>query len=172
MTQNDSAKIAAYPRRAPRLANGLFLGVLAVGAVALLGAALATPAVGAPFGRWRHHSHDAESVKEHARFGAEWMLRYVDASEEQEDQVYGIIDRAVSELFPVTEQHRGHREEMVRILREPEVDRAALEELRRAELELADEASQSLVDALADLVEVLTPEQREELLALGDHFHR
>jgi Spy/CpxP family protein refolding chaperone len=50
------------------------------------------------------------------------------------------------------------------------VDRAGLEEIRKAEIALADEASKKLVQALADVSEVLTPEQRQALLEHAQRF--
>jgi Spy/CpxP family protein refolding chaperone len=50
------------------------------------------------------------------------------------------------------------------------VDRAALEELRRAELQLAEQASTRIVTALGDIADALTPEQRAELLKLAEQF--
>ena len=48
----------------------------------------------------------------------------------------------------------------------------AIDAIRQAELELAEEASSRLVAAFADVAEVLTPEQRAELIELAERFHR
>ena len=55
---------------------------------------------------------------------------------------------------------------------QPEVDRAKLEELRAAELALAESASGVLVEALADVAEALTPAQRAELLEHASRHRR
>ena len=47
-----------------------------------------------------------------------------------------------------------------------------LEDLRRAELQLAESASQRIVTALADVADVLTPEQRAELVKMAERFQR
>jgi Spy/CpxP family protein refolding chaperone len=57
-------------------------------------------------------------------------------------------------------------------LTQPDVDRATLEDLRRAELQLAESASQRIVTALADVSAVLTPEQRVELVKMAERFQR
>jgi hypothetical protein len=54
---------------------------------------------------------------------------------------------------------------------QPAVDRAALEELRRYELQLAETASGRIVTALADVADVLTPEQPGELIRLARELH-
>jgi len=131
----------------------------------------------AGFGR-RHHwggAHggppDPEQAREHAGQAAEWVLRYVDASDEQHARVNAIIARSVGDLFALGDTHREHRDAMLELFRSPEIDRVELDRLRRAELELADGASQTLLDALVEAAEVLTPEQRAELMELGERFH-
>jgi hypothetical protein len=52
------------------------------------------------------------------------------------------------------------------------VDRDVLEGMRASEIERADAASQRLVATLADLADVLTPEQRAELLRTLERWHR
>ena len=59
-----------------------------------------------------------------------------------------------------------------RRLTQPNVDRATLEDLRRAELQLAESASSRIVTALADIADVLTPEQRAELVKMAERFRR
>ena len=71
-------------------------------------------------------------------------------------------------VAPLADPHREHRERMFALLGADEIDRGALEELRAAELALAEQASRAFVSALADLAETLTPEQRAELL---EHRH-
>ena len=123
-------------------------------------------------GRWHGGGHDPELAQERARHVARFVLSYVDATDEQEQQIQAIVARSVDELQALRDEHRAHRDELLRLFQEPAIDRAAVEELRRAELSLADTASQTLAAAFADAAEVLTPEQRTELFALGDRFHR
>jgi len=56
-------------------------------------------------------------------------------------------------------------------LAQPTIDRATLGDIRHAELQLADTASERLVTALADVAEVLTPEQRTRLLEFTSRWH-
>jgi Spy/CpxP family protein refolding chaperone len=119
-----------------------------------------------------HGPRDPEAMREHAELGAEWLLRWVDASEAQHARVREIVAASVEALVPLAEQHRAHHRELVELLAQPTVDRAALEQLRAQELALAETASRALVASLADVAEALTPEQRAELLALAARFRR
>jgi Spy/CpxP family protein refolding chaperone len=121
------------------------------------------------------HGHGArgpEAMREHAELGAEWLLRWVDASDAQQTRVREIVGGSVAALAPLAEQHRAHHREIAELLAQPTIDRAALERVRAQELELADAASRTLVASLADVAEALTPEQRAELLELASRFHR
>ena len=155
-----------------------FVAVVAglVGLILLGSALLSASFAEAGFGR-RHHwgGHggppDPEQARERAEHAAEWVLRYVGASDEQHAQISAIIARSVDDLFALADSHREHREAMLELFRSPEIDRVELEQLRRAELELADGASRNLLEALVEAAEVLTPEQRAELMEFGERFH-
>lgn len=128
------------------------------------------------FGHGRHGFgaqmlKDPAAAKTHAGMAVEWVLRGVDATEDQKQQAKQITDRLIDEMGPVAEKHREHREAMARELAKPQIDREALERLRREEIALADQASKRAVGAIADLGEVLTPEQRAELVAFAHRFH-
>ena len=81
------------------------------------------------------------------------------------------IPAIAQQLIPLGERHREHREAVAHELVKPQIDRAALERLREQGMGLADEASRIVVDGVADLAEVLSPEQRAELLELMHRFH-
>jgi Spy/CpxP family protein refolding chaperone len=115
--------------------------------------------------------HDPAAVKQHAGMALEWLLRGVSASDEQKQRAKRISDGLIDELVPSAERHRQHREAIARELAKPQIDRAAIERLRKEELALADDASRKVSTAVADLAEVLTPEQRAEILDLVQRFH-
>ena len=108
-------------------------------------------------------------MQEHVQIGVKWALRSVDASEEQQQRVSAILAAGLQEATKLKERHQENREAFAAGLAGASVDRAALEEARKAELALAEEASQVLVKTLADAAEVLTPDQRKALL---EHAHR
>jgi Spy/CpxP family protein refolding chaperone len=153
------------------------LSLAGVAGAGVLGALIAMPALGGsggPFGhghggwgRHGHHRFSAEEIRDHV----EWMLRDVDASDEQVERITAIATATASELRGLHEQHRGARDQIAAALGGATVDRAALETLRAEHVAAADEASRKITDALAQVAEVLTPEQRAELVAQHAKLH-
>ncbi len=86
-----------------------------------------------------------------------------DGTESQKTQVAAIAKAALNDLLPLHAQHRAAREQAVKLLTQPTIDRAALEQVRASELQVAEQVSKRLTQALADTAEVLTPEQRVRL---------
>jgi periplasmic protein CpxP/Spy len=113
---------------------------------------------------WGPHAMSPEAAKEHLQLAAKWALRDIDASAEQQERVNAIVGAAVSDLFALRAQHQQNRDAFHAQLGGASVDRAALEEIRKSEMALADEASKRFVQALADVSDVLTPEQRQALV--------
>jgi Spy/CpxP family protein refolding chaperone len=142
-----------------------------------LGGALAGHGFGAGFGGHSRHRfgaqmlEDPDAAKRHAGMAVEWALRGVSATDEQMQRAKGITDRLVDELAPIAAKHREHRQSIHQSLEGGEIDREALEQLRQKEIALADQASKLAVNAIADLGEVLTPQQRQELIAFAHRFH-
>jgi Spy/CpxP family protein refolding chaperone len=99
------------------------------------------------------------------------MLGRVGATEAQREQVKAQLGEALRELGPLREQHRRHRQAILDRLAQPTVDHAALEQLRQAELELAEQASRRLLQTVAEVAEVLTPDQRVALVQRLERFH-
>ena len=148
----------------------IFYGLLGTGALATLVAArpitaaildaggIHRPWAGRWAAHWGHEGMSPEAAKEHLQVATKWALRDVDASQ-------AIAADAVDDLFRLRQRHLENREAFHAQLGGASVDRAALEEIRKSEMALADEASKRVVQALADVSEVLTPEQRQALIA-------
>ena len=174
MTDRNSLEpdVASWPR------NGRALGLMIASLVAILligGALLAASQAGAAsrwFGHrhgWSHgEHHDPERMREHAALAADWIARYVDASDEQRVRLEAIATDGIANVGALAEDHRGGREALIELLAQPVIDRDALEALRAETLELADRGSRLLAASLADAAEVLTPEQRAELIAFAE----
>lgn len=94
----------------------------------------------------------------------------IEASDEQKAQLVTLARSVIDELLPMRDKMKGSREEVIKLLSAPTIDRAALEALRKAKLGEADIASQSLVKAVADAAEILTAEQRATLVARIETF--
>ena len=177
-SQNETTKA-----RPSRLRRGLLYGLLGAGGLAALVVMLAARPImasiqdGAGFhrswhGGWGHHAMNPEAAKEHLQIASKWALRGIDASPAQQDQVNKILGGAVDDLFALRQKHQTNREAFASQLTGPTVDRAALEEIRKSEIALADDASKRLVQALADVADVLTPEQRQALIERVHQHHR
>ena len=103
---------------------------------------------------------------------AEWILKSVDATEAQHEEVKAILGNSIDTLLPIAQNHRDYREELRAELTKPAIDRAALENIRESGVGLMDEVSREMIDTVAAVAEVLTPEQRQELLEMAERFHR
>jgi Spy/CpxP family protein refolding chaperone len=171
----QAGKTRFWGRRRFWITGGVLAGLAAL--VAVTPRAFARGFAGHGFGGHGRHAfgarmmEDPAAAKQHAGMAVEWVLRGVDATQEQKQQAKRITDRLIDELGPLVEKHRGFRESMARELAKPEIDREALERLRREEIALTDQASKLAVGSIADLGEVLTPEQRAELAAFAHRFH-
>jgi periplasmic protein CpxP/Spy len=160
----------------------LIFGLVGAGALVTLVAARPIAAAVQGMGHWHGggwsahfgglRSMSPEAAKEHLQVAAKWMLRDVDATPEQQEKVNAIVAGAVDDLFALRERHQANRLAFHEQLTAAKVDRVALEETRKAEMALADEASKRLVQALADLSDVLTPEQRQALVEKIHHHHQ
>lgn len=159
------------------LASGL-LALLVAGAV--ISAPLVSGARGwlgrQAAGHWggphRIGHADPELARERAAHMVDFVLRGVDATDEQRTKATAIVTVLVDDLFTLRGRHQEHREAIVAELARDQIDRDALEQIRREGLTLVDEASADVVGAIAELAEVLTPDQRRELLAHARRFHR
>lgn len=110
-----------------------------------------------------HGQMDPESMGKRVDKAVDWVLSDVQASAEQKQKVAGIARQAIGELAPLRDQHRAARKRAVELLAAPSVDRAAMESLRAEQMQLAEQASRRMTQALADVADVLTPEQRGRL---------
>ena len=93
----------------------------------------------------------------------ERILDKVDATDAQEDRIWAIVDRTLSELRPVGREFRDSRGKIAELLAAPTIDKAAVETLRAERIAAIDAASKKAVAAIVEAAEVLTPEQRAEL---------
>jgi len=123
-------------------------------------------------GRWCKAAASPEGQRARIVFATDWMLDQVQATDSQRAQVKKIVEDAYGDLVPLRHQHRQHREAFLVAIQQPSIDRATLEGLRQAELQLAETASNRIVTALADVAEVLNPEQRVALVKLAEAFRR
>ena len=100
------------------------------------------------------------------------MLDAVGASEDQKTKIGSILHAGFEPMAKVHEDMDNTHKALHQILAASTVDRAALEQLRAAEVAKIDSASRAATGAMADAAEVLRPDQRAKLAALAaEHGH-
>ena len=148
--------------------------VLAVGVLSLVVLGGASVAAASHFGGpgfFHRGPMDPETAKEHIELVSAFALSKIDATDEQQVEIQGLLRATVDDLADVAAEHRVGREAFHDLLLQETVDRAALEEIRLAQMALADQASRRVVETLADVAEALTLEQRLELVELAARHH-
>jgi protein CpxP len=91
------------------------------------------------------------------------MAIELDATADQQVKVATIAKAAVADLRPLHEKAHAARAQAVTLLTAPTIDRSAIERLRAEQIGLAETASKRIAQALADVADVLSPEQRRKL---------
>jgi periplasmic protein CpxP/Spy len=143
-----------------------------VGVAALAGLFAARPmAAAVQGGLHRMHGHGGwhaggspEAMREHVQVALKYGLKELDTTEDQQQKIGAIASAAIDDLMALKDRHHANHEQMVAALSGPNVDRAQLEQARKAGIAMADQASRRLAQAFADAAEVLTPEQRQAAL--------
>lgn len=151
-------------------------GIAAVVGATLTGLGAAVFAHGGPGGGWggpggwhSRHNVSPELRAKRVDLMIETMLDGIDVSADQKSRINAIATATMKEMQPLREQRFEARREAMSILTQPTVDRAKIEAFRVEKLKLADAASLRLTRGIADVAEVLTPEQRT---ALAEKFSR
>jgi periplasmic protein CpxP/Spy len=86
-----------------------------------------------------------------------------DATTDQQVKIANIAKAAVADLRPLHEKAHATRAQAITLLTAPTIDRSAIERLRAEQIGLAETASKRIAQALADVAEVLSPEQRRKV---------
>jgi Spy/CpxP family protein refolding chaperone len=91
------------------------------------------------------------------------MAIELDATADQQAKIAGIAKSAVGDLRALREKAQAARAQAVTLLTAQTIDRTAIERLRTEQIALAETASKRIAQALADVAEVLNPEQRKKV---------
>ena len=114
---------------------------------------------------------DLAQVDEHLERMLKHLYVEIDATDEQKQKLAPIVKQAAKDLLPLREKMQGARKRAVELLTGDAIDRAAIEALRAEHLQLAEQASRRIAQALADAAEVLTLVQRKELAGRINRWH-
>jgi protein CpxP len=146
-----------------------------VAGAALAGSIVAMAATGMGADGFHHGmmggSYSAAEVTEHVDHVLKHLYSEVDATDAQKAQITPLVKQALNDLLPMHTQLQAAHGQAIQALTQNTVDRAALEAARVAHLQLADLASKRLTQLLADVDEVLTPDQRTALAAHLKEMH-
>ena len=172
ITQTPQPSHSPKPTPRRRFLIGAVLATLAAGTIAGFGARAF--AHGSWGGGWHRGGFmgaqlDPAAVDERLDRMLKHFYVEIDATDVQKQQLAPIVKAAARDLLPLAGQMRDTRRQALELLSQPSVDRGALEALRAEKLRLAEQASRRLTAALADVADVLTPEQRR---ALAEHAQR
>ena len=133
---------------------------------------------GAGFGALAHGRRggrgpiDPAQIEEHLDRMLKHAYVEIDATPEQQQRIDPIVKQAAEELRPLRAKVREARREGLKLFSAESIDRGAIERLRLEQMASADAASKRFTRALADVAEVLTPEQRKTLAArFARHAH-
>jgi periplasmic protein CpxP/Spy len=147
-------------------------------AIAGLATVIGVKAIAHAGGPWRWHRAgfmgaplDPARVDEHLDRMLKHLYVEIDATDAQRQQLAPIVKSAARDLLPVRAKMHEARRQAVELLSREHVDRAALEALRADQLRLVEQASMRLTQTLADVADILTPEQRKQLAERIGRWH-
>ena len=173
MTFDDDGYEAERPAREAghglrpyrRILIALTLGIAAIMATAAMADWRGHGARHGGFG----HDADPEAMREHVSFALEWGLRKLEATPEQQTKIQAIADDTLTKMLALRDERHADHAALRELVLADELDREAIDALRAEHIALADRASRELVAAATDAFEVLTPEQRRQLV---DHLEQ
>ena len=108
---------------------------------------------------------DPARAEEHLDRMLKHMYVEIDATDAQKQKIDPIAKQAAKDLRPLREKARDARLKSVELLSADKIDRGAIEKARSDSIRAADVTSKRFTQALTDIAEVLTPEQRKTLAA-------
>ncbi|MGY6568564.1 MAG: Spy/CpxP family protein refolding chaperone [Salinarimonas sp.] len=175
---NDTtpATTSAQPRKSRALRYAL-IGGIALAGVAGINVAISQSASPGWGKDSRMHSMMGDRMAGMGLDFAEWRvtraLTEAGTADDTAQEVATIMRGAAADILPLMLEMRGTRDEAIRILIAPEIDREAAEELRRTRIANIDEVSQRALSGLLDAAEKLSVEEREKLIdKLAEARHR
>jgi len=171
-TPQPSTSSDAKPRR--RFLRRAAIATVLAGLATVIG----VKAIAHAGGPWRWHRAgfmgaplDPARVDEHLDRLLKHLYVEIDATDAQRQPLAPIVKSAARDLLPVRAKMHEARRQAVELLSREHVDRAALEALRADQLRLVEQASMRLTQTLADVADILTPEQRKQLAERIGRWH-
>lgn len=158
-------EIEILPPEKPRWGRRLIIGGMA--AVTLTGAGVYAYANNDDWGG-RH-----KFMRGYMEYRLDKVLTDVGASDDQKSKFKAIVTSTIDEVRPDREARKAMRDDIIKLIEAPTIDRNAIETLRAKQMAQFEERSKTIAKAVADAAEILTPDQRkklvEELKDFGPH---
>jgi Spy/CpxP family protein refolding chaperone len=143
--------------------------------LALIGLTLAFLFIANTVSAWGQRGvDDIEDIKSHAERFIDRALDRLDASDEQSVVIQTIVAATINDLHNARgagDERSLARRELRNLLLADSIDRGGIEQFRQSQMARAEEMSQIVAAGLADIMDILTPEQRRELEAHFDQHH-
>ena len=141
--------------------------------MALLAGSLAATAGGTAFARSDSGpAFDPAKFQERIEKRVDKALNGTDATQDQKKQIVGILQAAFTDLKPMHALRKENRAAMRAALEAPTIDPAKIEQIRAAQMKIADDSSKRFTKALTDAGNVLNANQRQAFFKTwSDHKH-
>ena len=153
--QIRTPEIEILPPEKPGWGRRIVIGTVAV-------------AVAAGAGAYAYASNDGwgrdKLMRGFMEYRLDQMLTEAGASDDQKDKVKTIVMTTIDDVRPNREARKAMRDEIIKLVEAPTIDRNAIEALRAKQMSQFEERSKAIAKAVADAAEVLTPEQRKKLV--------
>ena len=153
----------------PRKRKGLFFAAITLAALGLF----AVNAVAG--GGWGHcgaHGAMGATPDTKAAFVAERIADRADADDQQQAAIEAVLVDLFTDMEGLKADKETFRAQARDVLTAETVDVDALQDLRVRGMKTAEVASAQVVDALAEVASILTPEQRADLADDWDAMHQ
>jgi Spy/CpxP family protein refolding chaperone len=116
--------------------------------------------------RHRHHWNGRRHWGRHGSFQLRRVLDRLDTTPGQEKEIRIALDDLMEEARSARRDFRGSREELARVIREPEVPPGAFDAVFRTQDEILGRLREAAQKAFLRIHETLDPRQREKLASL------
>lgn len=169
----NSHQSARQPMRfRSRWVSGIATACALVGLIAVVPQASAHPGGGEPQHCMHQMGHHGPGqMDQRMERMVERVFTRVGASDQQKARAREIVKASSAEMASLHKDHESGRQEMIALLSADTIDRNRLEQHRAAHHAQMEQMSKAMTRTLADLAEVLTPEQRREAAKMFAQMH-
>jgi Spy/CpxP family protein refolding chaperone len=113
---------------------------------------------------WEHKDMSAEELKERMDERAERVLKKVDATPEQREEISAVLDGFLPEMVEFREERKVLKERLKKALEAEEINEEEFGQIRAQTRELVGRSVDRSLDTVFEISKVLTPEQRKGLI--------